>query len=411
LARKIEGGSLRREGAGEENRDLERLARPSLLDELLAQRRQLWAISDEVAALRSSQQPRPSPARTEAAGPPPIERPGLLVDDPFDTRWAHRTPAYHRVAHVFHQEWHGVRAAAGYSPGHKLAITSKRLLNPVELDEARRACEGWQTEQIVFHGFSETAEEFVRVLHKRLGGVELRAVYYGTTAQFHHHFELEMLGRLCNLRRKGLLSGLAGVKPGLHLLDETIEPLLLLSLPPRLERLPEQRKGLFGAALVPVPVDWRKNFYTSLFAAAGVQRLATVYVTSDIPSTEPFRLRARVTPFLAPTRSQLFRLMSTSDIVLNATLSECQPLTALEALALRVPCLTGPLGLGSLDEHPLQQLLQVRQVDSLEAVRTAIETMLDLREEDPVELRGMMADYQESLESQAFERWAQFLKS
>ena len=204
-------------------------------------------------------------------------------------------------------------------------------------------------------------------------------VWHGSTAQLHHREELDALDQFCRLRQQGLLNRVAGVKPGLHLLNDAIDPLLLLNLPPKLER-PLRREGLANAALIPLPVDWRKNFYTNLYAAGGVPRLRTLYVTSDFQERRAFKPRAHVLKVLSPSRSQLFRLIADSDVVCNATLSECQPMTALEALALGVPCVTGSLGLGALDEHPYQRLVQVQQVDSLSALREAIEKLLDLSE-------------------------------
>jgi hypothetical protein len=99
------------------------------------------------------------------------------------------------------------------------------------------------------------------------------------------------------------------------------------------------------------------------------------------------------------------------DVVLNASLSECQPMTALEGLALRVPCITGPLGLGPLDEHPFQQLTQIARVDSVGAVRDATERVLELQESSPQRLREMMDSYESLLCTEAIDRYEEFIHS
>ncbi|WIG98109.1 hypothetical protein [Myxococcus sp. SDU36] len=63
--------------------------------------------------------------------------------------------------------------------------------------------------------------------------------------------------------------------------------------------------------------------------------------TSSCPpvlkSTKPIR------HVLRPSRTELFDLVRDRDVVLNAPLSERQPVTGLEALSLGVPCISGPL--------------------------------------------------------------------
>ncbi len=84
-------------------------------------------------------------------------------------------------------------------------------------------------------------------------------------------------------------------------------------------------------------------------------------------------------------------------------------MVALESLALGVPCLTGPLALGALDEHPYQRLVQITDVGSLSPVRSKLETVLDLRERSPGLLLEMMDEYRVRLRDAAIARLAEFL--
>jgi SAM-dependent methyltransferase len=371
---------------------------------LFSRRQHLLALSDRIAEVRAEARP---PAT--ALAPAPVaasEKPGVLVDDPLDTNWSHADPRFRRVVHLFHQEWHGIRAAAGYFPGHKVAITCARPLTPDELKRTVEACTGGLLQAVVVHAWSPNMRDLVHLLRHEAGSaLRLCAVWHGSSAQFHFDPEWEFFAELLELRARGVLDGVACVKPDLHLLDARLHPRPLLNLPPRLPAPPSPPSGgLKQRAFIPMPNDWRKNFYTNLYAACGVERLRDLYVTARFlhgPSLTPGR---RVVSLAPPPRAPLFRLVADMDLVLNASLSECQPMTALEAMALGVPCLTGPLSLGALDEHPYQKLAQVPGVDSVGALRAAIERVLDLAEQRPAELRAMMADFLAALAPQALDR-------
>jgi glycosyltransferase involved in cell wall biosynthesis len=109
-------------------------------------------------------------------------------------------------------------------------------------------------------------------------------------------------------------------------------------------------------------------------------------------------------------RSELFRLIQRMDVLLNVTLSECQPMTALEGLAHGVPCLTGPLSLGALDDHPYQQLVQVPGTVSLGDLTDAMERVLSLRAADPAGLTQMLEDYSVRLRAEATRRYLEFIR-
>jgi hypothetical protein len=394
--------------AADASQSAEGTERRIVLDDLLAKRSRLWATSDRLMKLRDAHRSRPAPSRPST--PEQVSSPrGLLLDDPFDTRWANVASGFDGVAHVFHQEWHGIRAAVDYSPGHKIGISCERSLTPVELERVFDAFARWRVEAVVFHGFSVPAEELMLLLRERVGPrVGFHAVWHGSTAQFHHEFEQDVLERLCELRSQGMLRRLVSVKPGLHLLSPAIDPLLILNLPPRLDPRAGHH-GMSGAALIPVPNDWRKNFYTNLYAAAGIRELRTIYVTAGFSQRAPFPRTSQVVLIPSPTRHELFRLAARCDVVCNASLSECQPMTALEALALGIPCVTGRLGLGDLDEDPYQRLAQVSQHDSLEAVRAAIETMLAMKRSRTEELQELMSAYRERLRAKALASLREFL--
>jgi SAM-dependent methyltransferase len=386
--------------------------RPGLESERSQRRQNLLTLADELAGLRDlrmpvSQEKEPAPA-------PSGQRPGILFNEPADTSWAHVHPGMSGVLHVFHQEWHGIRAAAGYSPGHKLAITAERSLTPKELRRAVELCESSGCRTVIVHSFSSYAHELIVALRKVLGrSIRIFCVWHGSTAQFHHDYEFDVFAGVMDLHAQGLFHGVACVKPDMHLVARSIFPKTLLNLPPRVEPRFQRPLGLrSGCALIPTPNDWRKNFYTNLYACMAARQLQRVFVTTRFIQPRPLPFPKPVLRLERPGRGELFELLRHRvDVVLNASLSECQPMTALEALAMRVPCITGPLALGELDAHPYQRLMQIERVDVVGAVRDAVERVLDFQERSPQELRAMMDDYEALLREESLRRYEEFIHS
>ena len=364
----------------------------------------LSALAADLVKLRGSPAPDPQPVPAAAA-------PSALVwDSADDTRWAADDARFARVLHVFHQEWHGIRAAASYAPGHKLAIPNERPLHPEEHAELLQGLASRQIAAVIVHGYSLAADALVTNL-RAAAPLPIFAVWHGNTAQLHSDYEVEIFALLLSRRAGGALDGLACVKADLHLVSGSAFPKTLLNLPPHGPDLspPAPRAAASGIAFLPVPNDWRKNFYSNLLAARLVPRIREVVVTTGFRPL-PGPALPRIRRLRRPDREQVFRVMRGADLILNATLSECQPMTALEGLALGTPCLTGPLSLGALDRHPYQRLAQVAGVDSLREVRDAIERILDARERPGGELQAMMLDYSSALTQEALQRYGEFLR-
>jgi SAM-dependent methyltransferase len=374
--------------------------------ERVARRQRLLTLAEDLQEIRA--------ARTEdtlargSEDEPSRPGPNVLVDDPFDTQWAHEDRRFHRVLHIFSQEWRGVRAAAGYLPGHKIAVTADRMLSDADHRVALDAIGSSMTGVMVVHGWSTNLEELVRLAKRMHRGLRVALVWHGSSAQFFLDFDFKAFNQVLRLRREGLLDAFGVVKPGLEAISPRIHQKTLLNIGPRVAGRSKPPR-IRAAALVPVANISLKNFYTNLYAAAAEPRMRTVFVTTPHRESKELRPIAKIVLVEHPMRAQLFRLTTEVDVVLNASLSECQPMTALEALAHGVPCLTGPLSLGDLDDHPYQRLVQVVQVDSVSHVRAGVVRILDEVHRDPAGVRQAMGDYQKRLMGEVLSRYLEFL--
>lgn len=249
-------------------------------------------------------------------------------------------------------------------------------------------------------------ESVASALRKSFGNsLAIHAIWHGNTAQFHVDVERHSVRRLLELKRRGAVDQIGFVKPGMNELSSEFFAEAILNVPPNVEGA-ERGKESAGKVLIPVPLDWRKNFYTNYLAACAARGVEEVHVVAQGFERQPdFEHGRRVVAHGHMDRAALFALIAEVDLALNVTLSECQPMAALECLAFGVPCLTGPLDNGALDQHPFQQLAQLRAIDALGAQRQAIERVLRFRHEQRASLAEMMADYRDLLQREAFDRY------
>lgn len=380
---------------------------------LFQRRNRLASVVEKASALRLQ---APSPPSTEIVSDMRSHgaKAALLLDAPLDRSWAQVDVRFGRVLHVFHQEWFGIRAAAGYLPGQKLAIAADQILTPAQLQQAV----GWVlkglTRTVVFHAYSENAGALMRLLRDAAGSaLRIVCIWHGSSAQFHIPFEINSFSQLIELKRRGVLDAVACVKPQMHQLSADIWPQALLNVPPQIDAsaIPDHAVPT-GVAFIPTPNNWWKNFYTNLYVACGSKLLRKVLVTSAFTRVDNLPLRAQVSRLPPLSRAEMLDMLGTVDVSLNVTLAECQPMTALEAIALNVPCLTGPLSLGpGLDDHPYQALAQIPATGSLGDISDRLEKVLLLRRDHPEELRDMIKNYADRLLAEGIRRYLEICQA
>jgi hypothetical protein len=102
----------------------------------------------------------------------------------FDTRYAHQIPGFEKILQLFHQEWYGIRAAAGYLPGRKLAVSAD---TPMSLDAVRSIVESILAaapDKIVIHGMSDNTALIADALVRLGFSDQLYMVFHGATSQW-----------------------------------------------------------------------------------------------------------------------------------------------------------------------------------------------------------------------------------
>jgi hypothetical protein len=370
--------------------------------QLNQRQRSLERLSDDLRALREAIDEEP--ARPAHRGGH-LARESLARNLPFDTQYSQIDARFDDVVHVFHHGWHGIRAAAGYLPGQKLVIPADREMTTEEIRSAITVLSTMRA--AVFHGFSRHAENLVKLARRRGLETRLFVVWHGSSSQFHSLAEYSTFSRLLSLKRHGDVTGIGCVKPGLPMLSPHLHQQVLINVPPRTDIRATGKPD--GTVLVPVRNNFWKNFHTNVYAAANHPRVRAVFVTSEFIKQRAMPTRAAVKELPEPPRAELLRHMAQSNLVLNVTLTDCQPMTALEALAVGVPCLTGVLELPELSRHEYQRLVTVPGADLLGQISDGITRVFDAMNADLAGFRTMLADYQRGLLKSAHQGWGEFL--
>ncbi|MGH6889581.1 MAG: hypothetical protein ACREHF_10335 [Rhizomicrobium sp.] len=325
---------------------------------------------------------------------------------------AQRDPALESVLHVMDQDWHGIRSATAALPGGKLAVSHR---SPLTADETRlifcRIRDGGYR-AICFQGYSLVVDRLTEDLQREFGsGLRLYAVTHVTTSQFEHHFEMEMLERIHDRLRAGIIVRAGSVKPDFHHFLPRTWPQCLLNIPPDLSRLiVALPKREAGTILIPVENTWRKNLYTQVIAAHGSEKVRRICLVSWPTQLE--RLMALDKAQLVGFQSLpgLLAHMRLAQVVANVSFSECQPMTQLEALAVGTPTLVGPLRLPGFSSHPLSALCEVSDFDDPGLLRRRFELVLDEWTRDPAGLSEMISDFLKLRTAAGLSRYREFLE-
>ena len=125
----------------------------------------------------------------------------IEFDADGDCRYARNDTGFAHVAHIFHQNWHGIRSAAGVQPGHKVAIPLQRPLGKGDLMKLVSQLEEWRIQKAVFHGFSDAAERAVRAVSA--AGIDCYLVWHGNLSQLVWEPEVQFFERAMAACRQG----------------------------------------------------------------------------------------------------------------------------------------------------------------------------------------------------------------
>lgn len=333
-----------------------------------------------------------------------------LIDTPEVTQRMHVNPAFDRVLHIAHHEWHGIRSATAAYPGRKLLISADEPLTPERLLPVLDAIAGMNVTKVIFQGYSSNADQLLLAIKARfLDEIDCFVLTHVTTVQFEHLFEIEQIRTLQTRFRMGSLTGLGSVKPDFGASFEDFYPDTIINFAPNIDSALHVPKDEERTLHVPLDVCWRKNMYTNIVAAQkcpSVDRVKTSNFPTGLADILPLD-KLQLTGYL---RGQnLLDEMGRSTALVGATLAECQPMTQLEAFAMGTPALTGPLAMREFEADPLMTLCTTTNLDNPHLLSKDIGRLMDAAHSDPKAMKDMIADHLTTRTRLATERLAEFV--
>lgn len=332
---------------------------------------------------------------------------GFEFDAVRDTRFMQDIDGFKRVAHVMHQEWFGIRAAAGSLPGRKLAISSSRMPDAREIEQAAQVLSANGVDRVVLHGFSQAMAAWVKGLASA-GFGQIYLVWHGAPVMWVHEDERKLFFLARSTAEAGYIRRFHGMRSGTDLALGKIgwRP-QLYNMPPRIaERRRKPHSPSEATALAPSWNLIHKNLSTNVLAAICSPRVEKVRVLAqDFALPRELHKKVEVLPKLD--QLQMMDAMALSDVVLNASIVDCHPMVELEALAVRTPSVRGLLGLECLDDHPYVRLTQATDALNPRTVKERIEAILDVPRDEMV---AMMDSYSSALIELSAQRYAEFLE-
>jgi hypothetical protein len=322
-----------------------------------------------------------------------------------DTVFSHNNAAFGKVLHIFNAEYYGIRAAAGNLPGGKLAVSVEKKFLPHTLSQIVDQINLHGYEQFVLHGYSKTMDDVAKHIH-RVFGRQIYGVWHGNFAQLVYQGEREAFEQWRRLLQEGIVARAHILKQNASDFLECGFTPLLLNLPPRwmgtrIAPAFSNRQGV--TAFLPGWIDVRKNWHANMLAAERSDVVHRLFYYADANPVFDSTGKAKRIKFDPITHMDV---MSSVDLVLNATLIDCHPMVDLEALACHTPTITSKLFLGDLDLHPYAQLTNIDNVLDTKEIADRIAVVSTVQSD---ELVGMMDDYSDNLIETSFSRYGEFL--
>jgi hypothetical protein len=277
------------------------------------------------------------------------------------------------VVQVCHPEWRGVRSSA---IAFRDPVLEASDLNDLVGRTDELIAAGVTT--VVIQGWPPNAEAFAAAASE--AGITVLGVFHSSPSQ--HGVdggEAEAVHQMFELKKSGVMSGVATVKAGLA---ESFQSLgyevqhvgnrvpVLGSIEPA-----AVSEGTnVGILLYPM---WRKNVTTQVLAASEL-------------GWRPFVMEDPHVPYLSPNdlticgelpRCEFLGILAAMDIAFNVTLSECHPMMPMESYRLGVPCLVSNTSDLFTDDPRLTELTAVDHPDNPTAIALAAARLLDHRDE------------------------------
>ena len=293
------------------------------------------------------------------------------------SEFSHSHPKLNNIIHICDKNWHGIRNAASFAPGIKFLISfsSSDIDIEVSINSLIDLIDKNNSSIVLFHGISPVAEFTAKRLKLLKKNIEIHFVGHVNSTQFINEIEVDMINRAIEMKKNKIFKNLFSVKPNFYLISNFFEKQIIYNFPPNIENKNVISNGsISNYVFIPLSFgDWRKNVDTNVIAAK-MMNFDTIIIKSPRYLIDKQNFNLIETGFL--NQNDIFNLYRDTKFCLSITISECQPMTQLEAIANGADIFTGPLNLENTNTG-YEEVFEIKCPDNLIEIKQKIEAYLN----------------------------------
>lgn len=332
----------------------------------------------------------------------------LIFDAERDQCYAHSSiEIFNNILTIFTQEWVGIRAASGSLPTHKLAISKDAVIGPFALRSILDFIADRKIKTILVQGLSFGVVRAVRAVRASLPEIQILCVWHGAPAAWCYDEERSLANLLLECADTGVFNRISIMKRGAHVLHPNAVPYLVPNLPPNVN-IPRIHLPNSGSTRVALFGSWNntwKNMYSNITAACLTPKITNILSYNSVDIKLPGSEKVKVANYGG--REAHLALLSTTDVVLNATILDCHPMVELEALAVGTPSIRSYLDLDFGENHPYEKLLTVKSPSNIREISETLTTTIAIPSK---ELAEIVSDYRDLVFNTSIQRYAEFIE-
>lgn len=285
---------------------------------------------------------------------------------------------------LYNGGWFGVTSATKELFSHN--VDCRELYRKKDIARIAEAIKSTGVKQVIFSAMSEGGSELVHTIKKIVPGIVIKAFWHGSMSQVLDEYGWKIHEQIIQMCKEGYISVFATCKKSLvnFYKSQGINVCFITNKVEKKLDTPKKRGdekvriGLYAAS----PTNWRKNMFSQIAAVSLMNNVVLDIVPLD-EIGEGFARSLGVTVTgesknLA--RNELIKRMSSNDVNLYVTFSECSPMLPLESLEVGVPCITGD-NHHYFSDSKLGEYLVVTQEDDPSIIKEKIKKCIDKHDE------------------------------
>ena len=286
---------------------------------------------------------------------------------------------------VFHNnDWLGVTSATKELFSN--TVDCGEIYRNVDVKKITNAIVDTSIKQVIFSSFAKGYKNLAIDLKKSIPNLKIKTYWHGSHSQILDSYGFPRNLEIIELHKKGIVDVMATCKESLlnfYLKEgynaKFITNKVTTNVSPTSRKKDKMiRIGLYAAKCD----DWRKNMFTQIIAASLIDNAVIDMVPLNDEAASFAKILGLQIEGISNSlkREELIKRMSSNDINLYVTFSECAPMLPLESLEMGVPCLTGN-NHHYFKDNELGKYLVVNNEENPMEIKEKIEKCLASKEE------------------------------